>query len=221
MLGGTEGILNKYHKKWYVFYLQTEQTTVRVYIPNSILARLSPVKKIRFSTLEGVGLEAMMSKVSFAADPKSRLIKADLTIFPIYNNAAVQIAANTDFDPGEILNPGETWVRLVLENPDIVYLNWPNNNHRRSQHNDVVLYFYYDQAMTQPRDVSGLRVRITQYYKGMNVENYSQPILTFTASGVRFVPLAGTEIYYINNSGEYRTWEYVLADSENGEYFRI
>ncbi|MGB4776632.1 MAG: hypothetical protein WBP45_15750 [Daejeonella sp.] len=214
-LGGENGILNRYHRNWYGFYLQTEETKLKLNLPHSILSKLSPLKKVRFETEQGTAIEAMMSKLSFQAEEQTRLLKADFVVFPFYNQTAIGPISSSDFEEGEVINE-DIWAKLVLENVNHQNKPWPNSTTKKSEHGDVVLYFYYDQAGTLPRVVSNLAVKVIQKYLGLHPPPKYTP-LTATVSGSRavFPNLEQTELYY-NYGSKYRTWKYTLSDNGGG-----
>ncbi|MGY0037627.1 hypothetical protein [Pedobacter sp. NJ-S-72] len=181
-LGGDQGILTRYHhKKWYNFYLQSEETRLRVLLPNSILNQLSPIRKIRFATDEGVHLETLFSKITFQADDEKQLVKADLTVFPIYNASQNPMGNGDDFTSGEVVNPIVIWVRMYQENFNEQHMGWPRRGTVTDRHADIVLYFYYDKDQQFPMEVAGLSVRLMKSTNGVAEAIY------FNASGSKFI----------------------------------
>ncbi len=213
-LGGENGILNRYHKIWYQFFLRTERVELQALMPVQVLKSLSPLKKVRWAAEDGIHLEALMDKLQFTADGNRRLIAGKLSVYPYYNAQAADISAFVDISAGQNINAGDVWVKMVQEN--IVESRKPS-----STTIDLVFYFYYDQAMAQPRSVTALPLKIQESFHGTNNRFVSQKLITELADGTSWAK-ANQTAYYFNRNGlranteEHRYW--LLLDSPTGDY---
>lgn len=164
-LGGSNGMLENYHRKWYTFLIRSELITLKAYLTTFILSILSPIRKIRFPTNEGVFIEALMDQVEFSGS-KDRLLKCELQVYPNYNTAGADDAINTDFVSGVVENPPGVycWLETV----------WVRDEYRRpflgkkvllSTTSHVVARFYSDAGKINPVEVNGLVINVVREYQ--------------------------------------------------------
>lgn len=205
-LGGANGILEKI-RSWYTFLLRTEPVEISAKLPNIILNRLSPIKKIRFPTEEGIHLEALMDKAQFSTDKNKLLINTRMTVYPIYSGNDI-IA----FNPGEVANPNVVFVKIIEENLRTRYRShFLGGKVKESEVVDVVLYFYSDLAGTIPIVVNALPVTVVVHYKGIHPENYLDTPSTITAYGERFVWVQNAIRWYSWND-EFKTYSWTVSE---------
>jgi hypothetical protein len=215
-LGGDRGILEKYHRSWYTFFIRTEKVELRAYLPNLVLARMSPLKKLRFATDEGVQLEALMDQLEFVP-VKERLLKCDLNVYPNYNLAAADIGTNSDFSAGEIINVNTVYVKLIETNYEYAYrrpflgartLYWISA--------DIVAQFFSDINGTIPVVVNGLVLNvITEQVRNGSFTSFTNQ---YTCYGDTHVVIASAQMFYHKGS-EQKSQKFVLADGDG--YFKI
>lgn len=215
-LGGVTGILERYHRNWYTFYIKTERVELRLNLPNIILSRLSPIKKVCFTTDEGVRLEALMDQLDFIPT-SNRLLKCDFNVFPNYNLPAADIAANSDFATGETINENTVYVKLVEINPESAYrrpflgakiLYWTSI--------DLQAQFFADSEATVPVSVNGLVLNVVN--EKVKNGNFTSVISQYTCYGETQILIDNAMTYYHKNRNR-TTQKFILADGEG--YFKI
>lgn len=216
-LGGESGILERYQRSWYAFYLMTELVELVAYLPNIVLRRMSPLKKIRFQTDEGIYLEALMDEVEFRADRKERLLKADIKVYPNYNVSALIDASNTQFASGDIVNEATVYVKLIEINYERTYRRpFPGAKTLYWISADIIAEFYSDAGGTIPVSVNGLVLTVIN--EKVTNGSYSTFTNHFTCYGDTFTVIENLITWY-HKGDKTETQKFVLADG-NG-YFKI
>lgn len=208
-LGGSNGMIENYLRKWYAFLIRTEAVELMAYLTTLILCKLSPLKKIRFATTEGVHLEALLDEVRFSPSSK-RLLRSELRVYPNYNVSGADDAINLDFVSGEIVNPTPFYVKIEEINDKRSYrrpLFVLKVLMRISA--DIVVSFYSDEAGTIPVSVNGLLINVI--HQNINNLSFSSETKHYTCYGETYTILSGVEIFYQNGS-THRTAKMVLAD---------
>lgn len=169
-LGGSNGVLENYQRRWFTFLIRTELTKLKAYLTNLILCLLSPIKKIRFLTAEGVHLEAMVDSVEFSPtlkDNEPRLL-CELQVYPNYNTAGADDAINTDFVSGEVVNPEGVycWLETVAL-PELDQYRRPLFGKKilLSTTAHVVARFYSDAGKINKISVDGLVINVIREYQ--------------------------------------------------------
>jgi hypothetical protein len=172
-LGGTNGLINRFLKKWLMFFLRTEEVEITAHLPGDLLLQLSPVKKLLFTTATRALIPAMINQISFEqSDVYTSRIAAKIKIYPIYNQAATDVKAFTEVVIGEIENPGKIYVKLRLDERHRDELKAGNIMIVFNIFQNGFLDFFSDEACTKPRSVSSLKVKLIYNYRGKNPRNW-------------------------------------------------
>ncbi len=184
-LGGDNGLIKRFIKDWYIFYLRTESVELTAHMPGYILHNMSPLKKLAFTTTTQARMTALFSQVSFeSADEHADRLSAKLVVFPIYNQAASDLKTFTEFKPTEVENPGQIYVKFRLVETEREEIGFLKTKVVLKIVNDGFLDFFSDKECTKPRSVSNLPVNMLYNYRGLNARNYviDQPFVVY-ASG--------------------------------------
>jgi len=182
-LGGTNGLINRFVKEWLVYYLRTEDVEITAHLPAALLLKISPLKRLLWTTHTRALIPALINQVSFEqSNIHAGRISAKIKVRPIYNQAATDLKAFTDVKPGEIENEGKIYVKFEF-----------TERSREEAYFGIVtaiyyngfLNFYSDEACTKPRNVTNLPVTMIVHYRGKNVRNYADDLFVVYASGTR------------------------------------
>ncbi|MBS7565166.1 hypothetical protein KHS38_12195 [Mucilaginibacter sp. Bleaf8] len=222
-LGGTDGLINRFIKPWLLYYLRTEQVELTAHLPANLLLQLSPLKKIVWRTPTRALMPALIHQVEFeqsSYDPER--ISARIQVYPIYNQAAVDVKEFTRVQPGEIENPGKIYVkfRMVTDSEEYKYPDKPYKI-LLSRYQSGYLDFFSDEACTKPKTVANLPVNMRYSYRGKNPRNYVYAPFTVIANGsshkiVQDIGISQT-IYY-KSSSDYWAKGYDLDPAGGPDY---
>ncbi|MBS7565069.1 hypothetical protein KHS38_11700 [Mucilaginibacter sp. Bleaf8] len=183
-LGTRRGMINEFLKEWILFYLRTEQVELTAFLPPELLFKLSPLRKLTWTTPTQALMPAMLSQISFeTVDLYDDRIGAKLLVYPIYNQAASDVKQFVEFQPGEIENPGEIYVKLRMDVYKEEKIRVINQIIILSRYVNGYLDFFSDPECTKPRNVSNLPINMFYKYRGANSRNYVDKPFTVYASG--------------------------------------
>lgn len=215
-LGGTNGILENYQRHWSTFLIRTELTELRALLTKEILSRLSPIRKIRFPSAEGIYLEALMSEVKIRGG-KDFKIRTDLHVYPNYNVSGADESINMNFLSGETVNENLIYVKIVETESDRAWrrpflgartLYWISTN--------FTAQFYSDLDGTVPFSVNGLTLNITIEH---NIDGrFAADTKQYTCFGETFQFITDYITYYHKGSTT-NTHKVILAEGPG--YFKI
>ncbi len=210
-LGGARGILAIYHTLWYIFYLRTEIIELSARLTSLLLNKLSPLKKIRWATEEGVHLEALLSQVEFTADERKQLLNSELTVYPFYNQQAADLPGYSNFTGGEIANPDTTYIRMyVVERSRTYRRKFLGAKVLESIIVDVVYDFYSDIAGTIGKSVNKLKINGVRHKT--STDGNSDTPYTFIGDGYGFTEQLVIQFYQKNSYKESYTWTLSAGD---------
>lgn len=240
LLDGARGILNNFHLAFYQFWLKTEPVTFRSYLNAIDLCSISPLKQILIAGTQRVRVNALMHRVAFDIEANRRDIPAEITVYPIYNQSAIDQIEFTEFSAAPVVNAGSTYIKLIKNltgEPDIQYVRYNDD--------PVVVYdswefidvkCFADAACTIPKLVTNLRVFLREEYRGLNVFNYRNRFFYFDimtgADGEDNIGnawegtsgYAHTEHYRratLFKPKEYFTYKYYLEPSQTNDYIIV
>lgn len=214
-LGGSRGILEIYHKLWYVFLLRTEKVELSARLTSLLLNQLSPLKKVRWATDEGVHLEALLSQVEFTADENKQLLKSEITVYPFYNQQAADLPGYSNFTGGEIENANPTFVKMeIVETSRTFRRKFLGARVLESIISSIIYTFYSDFAATIPKSVTNLEVNRVNHR--ISTDGNSDYPISLTANGFTLVQ-TGLITYYWKGDDMTR---YTFTLSE-GDYVRL
>jgi len=216
-LGDTNGLIEKYLKAWFLYFLRTEDVEITAHLPGSLLLKLSPIKKITWTTPTRALIPAMINQISFEqSDVYENKIAAKIRVYPVYNQAATDVKAFTEFQPGDIENEGSIYVKFRLETVSEDSKTLFGQKIVSSLIQTGWLDFFSDEACSKPRNVSSLPVNMLYNYRGKNARNYViDQHFSVTASGTSYqiqTALGISQTIYYKNSGDYWNKYYALLD---------
>jgi hypothetical protein len=223
-LGGENGLINRFLKQWYVYYLRTEDVELTANLPGEFIHDISPLKLLAWTTPTQVRMLAMMNQVSF--EPSEEFddrIYSKLRVYPIYNQAASDVKSFVDFQPGEIENEGKIYVKFRMEIYNKVVVRWGTIENVLEQYENGYLDFFSDEACTLPRNVANLPVNMLFNYRGANERNYviDQPFVVVASGTIHQITQdigIDQTIFYKNNSDR---WTRTYALRPGADYIVV
>lgn len=176
LVDGNRGILTNFHLAWYQFWLRTEPVTFLSYLNTNDLNAISPLKQILIASKQRVRIPALMHRIAFDVDQSRKYIPANITVYPIYKQTAIEEDEFTDFTVTPPINQGTTYVRLKKNlTGEGAFISYKHNNNPvvlLEAHEFIDIQFFADLAGTIPKVVTGLRVYLREEYRGLNAGNY-------------------------------------------------
>ena len=171
---GEKGILNKFNLSWFSFLLSTEKYELVSYLSDVKFRELSPIKMAAFTTSNQVRLNCVLDKGAIQYSDSRGLMGCKMTLYPDYKLDALTALPVVKFETDFVLFYAKlfatTWVVK-------------QNSYLTQKKCSITVKFFSDAACLVPFSVTNQKVRLNQWFHGVEEHDWRDETLEFSVTG--------------------------------------